>query len=393
MKRETDVFHGRRAIIFGLVAFVLGGLGLGLAVATQSPNVFHAYLVAYAWALSTILGALLFLMITHAMDAKWPVAVRRIVEGIVAVLPLAAVAFIPIAIGTKNLYPWANAATETDPAALKLRLHQHAYLNPSSFLTRAIVYFIIWLAVGSLLRQWSTRQDEVADSSLSLRARILSAVGLFPVGLALTFASFDWLMSLLPAWYSTMFGVYWFSGGFLASLSLVVVVLAALRGAGSASWVTRGHYYALGRLLLTFTIFWAYAGYFQLFLIWIADKPHEVVFYALRSTPGWSSFSIALAIVHFVVPFFVLLSYRVKQSPRTLAPVAAWLLLAHWMDMQWLVMPTVRPAAPLIHWVDVAAAICIGGAFFAFGAFRLRGRALIPQNDPSLEVGLRYEGH
>jgi hypothetical protein len=218
-------------------------------------------------------------------------------------------------------------------------------------------------------------------------------VGLFPVALALTFASFDWLMSLTPIWYSTMFGVYWFAGGFLAAISLVVLLVAFLQQAGMLKQVTRSHYYALGRLILAFTIFWAYAAYFQLFLIWIADKPHEVLFYTLRATKEWFPFSVALAVVHFVLPFFVLLSYRVKQSPRTLAPIAAWLLVGHWVDMEWLVMPVMRAAGPAIHWMDVAALVCVGGAALAYGAFRLRGHCIVPKNDPALDAAFLYESN
>lgn len=386
-----NVFSGFRIIAAGLVAFVIGGAALVWGFLTQPTTALYAYLSAYAWLLSTALGALLFLMIVHAMAATWPVAIRRVVEVIVGVLPLTVVGFVPIAWGLKSIYPWAVPSLAHEPALQQIIIHQRPYLNSSSFFVRAAVYFALWIGVGAALRQWSFRQDHVPHAQYQVRSRILSAAGLFPVALALTFASFDWLMSLTPAWYSTMFGVYWFSGGFLAAISLVVLLVAMFQRAGMLMGVSRAHYYALGRLMLTFTIFWAYAAYFQLFLIWIADKPHEVLYYTLRSTKQWFPFSVILAIVHFVLPFFVLLSYRVKQSPQTLAPVAAWVLLGHWIDMEWLVMPAVRPMGPAIHWLDVAALICIGGASLAYGAFRLRGHCIVPKNDPALDAAYRYE--
>ncbi|MBK9258978.1 MAG: hypothetical protein IPM54_04005 [Polyangiaceae bacterium] len=392
MNPERTVFYGGgRVIAGGLVAFVLGGAALVFGALTRPQYVYHAYLSAFAWILSTALGALIFLMIVHAMDAKWPVAIRRVVESIVGILPLTIVLFIPIAIGVERIFPWTHPEAAHDAHMHELLEHQRPYLNTPSFFVRAALYFALWIGAGMLLRKWSLRQDMAPNIEQKTRSRILSVVALFPVSLALTFASFDWLMSLTPSWYSTMFGVYWFAGGFVGAISLIVLVTAFLQEAGMLARVTRSHYYALGRLMLAFTIFWAYAAYFQLFLIWITDKPQEVVFYTMRATKEWLPFSIALAVIHFVLPFFVLLSYRVKQSPRTLAPIAAWVLLAHWVDMEWLVMPAVRPMGPVIHWTDVAAFVCLGGAAFAFGAYRLRGHSIFPKNDPAIDAAFRYE--
>lgn len=392
MKPERNVYHGGgRFIAGGLIAFVVGGLILILGGLAQPRDALYAYLSAYAWVLSTVLGALIFLMIVHAMDAKWPVAIRRVVEAIVGLLPLAAVGFIPIALGVSLIFPWASPEGIHEHAVAELVSHKRAYLNTPSFIVRAVIYFGIWVGIGTLLRQWSHHQDMVPKVEHKTRSRILSAVGLFPVALALTFASFDWLMSLSPEWYSTMFGVYWFGGGFLSAFALIVLLTAGLQRGGMLSRVTRSHYYALGRLMLAFTIFWAYAAYFQLFLIWIVDKPHEVVFYTMRATEEWLPFSIALAVLHFVVPLFLLLPYRVKQSPRTLAPIAVWLIAMHWIDMQWLVMPVARPLGPVIHWLDVAAVLCVGGLSIAYGAFRLRGLPIVPKNDPALEAAFHYE--
>ncbi|HRI66295.1 MAG TPA: hypothetical protein PK156_18735 [Polyangium sp.] len=391
MNDRADIFRGKQSIVAGAIAFVLGAGALGIGFVIHPIYAYAAYLSAYAWAFSMILGALLFLMIAHAMAAQWPVAIRRVVEAIVGLLPLGILGFIPIVLGMSRIFPWANPNSDRDEMAQELWTHQRPYLNPSAFLLRAMVYFILWLVIATLLRQWSLRQDLRPEPRYARYSRTVSAVGLFPVALAMTFASFDWLMSLSPAWYSTMFGVYWFAGGFLAAICLIVVIIASLQRLGMCSRIGRGHYHALGRLMLTFTIFWAYAAYFQLFLIWMANKPPEVLFYALRATPEWLPFGIALAMGHFVGPFLILLLYRVKQSARSLAPVAGWLLLAHWMDMQWLVMPVVRPHGPTIHWVDVAAMVGVAGALLTYGSFRLRGHSVVPKNEPLLEAAYKYE--
>lgn len=392
MNHETDIYLGAsKTITIGLAAFVLGSIAFVIGYSSSPQNALFAYLSAYMFVLTMTLGALIFLMISHAMNARWPIAVRRILEAIVGTLPLLALGFLPIAFGVKTIYLWAGTNNGLDSEMMELLAHQRPYLNISSFLLRALVYFAIWMTVAGLLRHWSLRQDSAPDPRIVMRSRILSAVGLFPVALSLTFASFDWLMSLSPAWSSTMFGVYVFAGGFLSSISLVVVLLAIFQRAGCLSRINRAHYYALGRLMLTFTIFWAYAAYFQLFLIWIADKPHEVLFYTFRSTKEWFPFSVVFAIIHFGLPFFLLLPYRIKQSPVTLTPIALWLIGAHWLDMEWLVMPIVRPLGPTLHWLDFAALLGVSGAVLAYGAYRLQNHSLVPKNDPQLDAAFRYE--
>jgi hypothetical protein len=392
MRSGNNTFTGGgRLVSIGLFAFVVGLAGLAVGFVVRGREALFAYLAAYAWALSIALGALLFLMIVHAMDAKWPVAVRRIVEGITAVLPLLAVGVVPILLAIPMLYPWSIPPDAAAHGSERLLAHKMPYLNQPSFVVRAFVYFGIWLSVSHLLRRWSLRGDVNPSDTGKSRARVLSALALPPVALALTFAAVDWIMSLYPTWYSTIFGVYWFAGGFLGSFALIVLLLLGARREGLLSELGRAHYYALGRLMLAFTIFWAYIAYFQFFLIWMTNKPHEVSFYATRMHGPWGTASILLAVTHFAVPFLALLSYRIKQHGSTLAPIAGWLLVVHWFDMVWLIMPAVREGGPVISWIDVAALLCVGGACLAFGVVRQRGLSIVPRNDPALEAALHYE--
>ncbi|MDC0747560.1 hypothetical protein [Polyangium mundeleinium] len=391
MNVEPSVFTGGgRLIVGGVLAFLVGAIALLVGGAAHGQDAFYAYLSAYAWLVSLLVGGLIFLMIVHAMDAKWPVALRRVLEGVTGVLPLAVIGFIPIAIGVSTIYPWTSPSSIVDHEAQRLVEHKLPYLNTSSFFVRAFLYFGVWLGTSYFLRRWSLRGDWSPEAKDKPRFRALSALGLPPVALAFTFAGFDWLMSLTPTWYSTMFGVYWFAGGFLGALALLVLATYGLQRGGMLTRVGSSHYYALGRLLLAFTIFWAYIAFFQFFLIWIANKPHEAAFYAPRMKGEFASLSILVAAGRFVVPFFALLPYRVKQQPSTLAPIAIWILVMHWVDMEWLVMPSVRAEGPVVHWLDVAALVCVGGAALAFGTFRLRGRPIVPKNDPSLEAAFRY---
>lgn len=392
MNRESEVFRGGgRLVALGLVSFVVGLVGLLFGAATNGRAALFAYLSSYAWALSLALGALIFLMTVHTMDAKWPVAIRRILEAMTGVLPLLAVGVVPILLTVPRIYSWAAPETITGEEARHVVAHAAPWLGYQSFVVRAIIYFAVWLGFSFFLRRFSLRSDTRPEAAHKVRARVVSALGLPFVSLALTFASFDWLMSLEPTWYSTMYGVYFFAGGFVAAFSLVVLLTAGAQRAGFLPRVTRSHYYALGRLMLAFVIFWAYAGYFQFFLIWIANKPREVTFYAARMHGAWGITSLVLVATHFVLPFFALLSYRIKQSAATLSPIAVLLVAAHWLDMEWLVMPALRPNGPAIAWVDIAALLCVGGACLAFGVWRQRGLALVPKHDPSLEAAFRYE--
>jgi hypothetical protein len=395
MTLERTTFQGGgRLIIAGLVSFAAGLVGLVVGGVTAPRQAFFSYLSAYAFAVSIAVGALIFLMIVHAMNATWPTAIRRIPESITGILPLLALGFIPLVFGLRALYPWAGPLDASlDHETHRLLLHKQSYLKPSAFYVRAAVYFAIWIAIATLLRRWSISADRepARAEERKRRLRVLSALGLPPVAFALTFGSFDWLMSLTPTWYSTMYGVYWFAGGFLTAIALTTLFTWGAQRGGLLERVNSSHYYALGRLLLAFTIFWAYAAFFQFFLIWIADKPAEATWYAVRMAGPWRMYSVGLAIAHFALPFFALLPYGVKRRPAALAGIAAWLVLVHWLDMQWLVMPAARPEGPVIHWLDVAALLCVGGAALAFGTYRLRGEAIIPRNDPALEAAFGYE--
>ena len=392
MSAVAPVFRGGRRLIAGSLGLaLLGALLLVAGAIVDRRRFFFSYLAAYAYAVSVAVGALLFLMTCNAMRAGWPVAVRRLIEVIVGALPLLAVLFAPLLFGLDILYPWLDPASIPDEHARELVRHKAPYLNLPFFLIRTAVYFAIWIGVAALLRRWSLRQDDDPARGAGDRPQALSAGALPLAGLALSFAAFDWLMSLDQTWVSTMFPVYYFAGGFVSAIALLTVLTYAADRAGLLPGINESHYYALGRLLFAFTIFWGYAAYFQLMLIWLANLPGEVQFYTRRSRGPWEAVSAALAFAQLVIPFFVLLSYRVKRNPALLAAVGAWILAAHYIDLHWLVVPEHAPRGFPYHWIDLGALLAIGGASAAFAALRLRGRRLVPINDPELPRALRYE--
>jgi len=387
---EQAIYRGGDRLLRGSLALAaIGAVGLVIGAFVNPPQLFYAYLTAYAFAVSIAGGALIFLMIGHAMNAGWPVVVRRLTETIVASLPLLALLFVPLLFGLHSLYPWTRPETLGEEG-MRSVMAKRPYLEVPFFVVRSAIYLAVWVVIGGLLRRWSLARDADPGIESSGKMRALSAGALPAVAVTFSFASFDWLMSLTPTWFSTMYPVYWFAGGFVAALALLVLLTFAAQDGGWLPEISLPHYYALGRMLLAFVIFWAYAAYFQFFLIWIANRPDEVTFFADRVRGPWRVLTVVLVVLQFVAPFFALLSYRLKHRPRQLAFVAAWVLAAHYLDVHWLVMPAVRPRAPF-HWLDLAALLAVGGACTAFSATRLRGRAIVPINDPELPRALRYE--
>jgi hypothetical protein len=375
-----------------------GGAGAaGLALTLVGGLVFDArralfsYLVAFVYWIGIALGALILLGAFHASAARWPVVLRRFLEGVPQSLPAFVVLFLPVAFGMRLLFPW------VDPHGLEGELahlahHRAPYLNPAFFLVRAGIYFVFWIAVAHLLRAWSLRQDETGSLSLTARQRRLGAGSLPFLAITMTFAAFDWMMSLDARFFSTIFGVYWFAGSFMATFAVTIVAATLSRPDPTAfgHHMNLEHFHSLGKFLLAFTSFWAYVAFSQFMLIWIANIPEEVPWYILRIHGGWRFVAAFLALFHFLVPFFLLLSRDLKRSPRALSLVAGWLLLAHWVDVYWLVMPHLHDAGPRPWLFDLTAFVGVGGAAVAFTVLRMRGAPAVPLRDPYLEDSLRY---
>src|SRR5689334_3015924 len=303
---------GRRAIRTGLAVSAAGTAVLVLGLVVDRRQVFVSYLMAFTFVASIALGALVFLMICHAMRAGWPTSIRRIVEGLVAVFPVLAILFLPLALGLDALYPWVHP-DGLDGAVREAVLHKRPYLNVPFFLGRTALFFVTWIATAETLRRWSRRRDEVSGGEVSGKLYRLSAAALPPVALALSFASFDWVMSLTPTWSSSMFPVYFFAGGFVAALGIVSASTYVAGASCRIEGIPDSHYCALGRLLFAFTVFWAYVSFFQFMLIWMANRPEEVTYYLARAGGPWMALTAVLVVGRFLVPFSLLLNFGLKR--------------------------------------------------------------------------------
>jgi hypothetical protein len=385
----------RRVIAGAAIAGAAGAVAMTIGFAREPAQAACSYLTAWTFALSIALGALIFLMIGHAVGARWTIVFQRITEALVGGLPALAVLFVPIAASVAVVYPWASPEASAAlarggaEAAAKLA-HKAPYLDVTFWLIRAAGFFALWIAVGELLARWGRRA--AIDPAARVRARMLSAAALPAIGLSLTFAAFDWLMSLTPLWYSTMFGLAYFAGGFVAALSLIAAIAWPVRRVAAAAAAIRGgHTGALGRMMLAFLGFWAYLELSQGLIIWIADKPDEVPWYVARGAGAWGGVLAVLVIGHFALPMLPLLSRSLKRRPAVLAILGGWIVAMHYVDVYWLVMPVVH-RAPAIHWLDVAAPCAVLGLTTAAAMARSRTRAVIASEDPRLAAAIAYEG-
>jgi hypothetical protein len=387
-------YQGGRRLLVLSAAVGAGGLLLTLVggLAFDARRALFSYLVAFVYWVSIAVASLTLVESFHAASARWPVVVRRFVETVPLTLPLFVVLFVPVALGMTRLFPWAS------PGALHGELahaveHKLPYLNPRFFLLRAALYFAVWIVVSQLLRAWSVRQDREGGVRLTVRQRWLGTGSIPLVALTFTFATFDWVMSLDPRFFSTIYGLYVWAGSFLCAFALPVIVGAATRDDPTAfgHHMSAEHFHSLGKYLLSFVAFWAYMAFSQFLLIWIANIPEEVPWYILRIEGGWRWVAVFLALFKFLVPFFLLLSRELKRSRRALSLVAAWLLLVQWVDVYWLVMPHLHAGGPRPWIFDLTAFVGVGGAAVAFAVLRMRGAAAVPVGDPYLEDSLRYD--
>jgi hypothetical protein len=377
----------RRGVIAGGLA--IGGLGAvatGVGFALDPTQAAFSYLTAWAFALSIAVGALVFLMMGHAIDARWTVVFQRFTEAIAGSLPALAVLFVPIALAARWLYPWVSPAAMLEPEAVRKLAHSAPYLNLAFWAIRAAGFLALWIALAELLARWGSGREPALA-----RARTLSAVGLPAVGLTVTFAAFDWLMSLTPLWYSTIFGLLFWSGGFVAALALIAVIARGARGsAPRVAAVIRGsHTGALGRLMFAFLIFWAYMEFAQGLIIWIANKPDEVPWYIARGAGAWGGVFALLIIAHFALPLFALLSKPLKRRPTLLAIAGGWLVVMHYVDLYWMVMPVLHRSLA-VHWLDLAAPCAVLG--LATAAAAARSRSALADDHPRLAAAAAYEG-
>ena len=370
-------------------ALVLGGMGvLALLVgAFLSPaQFFHSYLFAYMYWVGFGIGCLGIVMVYHLTGGGWGVAVRRLLEAGAGTLPLMAVLFVPLLFGLHQIYEWTHTETMMADEVLRAKL---PYLNIPFFIARAVFYFAAWIALVFFLTRWSREQDRTGDPRLAVKMRKLSGGGIVLLAFTVTFAVFDWVMSIDPHWFSTVFGMLFLGGQALGAMAFVIAVAYLLsRRPEFARVLAPTILNDLGNLLLAFVMIWAYLSFSQLLIIWAGNLPEEIPWYLHRIAGGWNLIAMALAIFYFAVPFLVLLGRRNKRQHHRLATIAVAIIIARLLDLFFLIMPEFYRDRLSVHWLDVAAIAGVGGLWVTMFLWRLGSQPLLPPNDPELAPAL-----
>lgn len=371
------------ALFVGLIGAVATIIGAFL----NFQEFLRGYLVAYIWVLGLSLGSLALLMTGHLTGGNWWMMSRRSFEAAARCLPMLAVLFLPILLGAKHLYAWMSMDPKTD----KVLSEKTWWLNQPGWTIRAIIYFVVWIGLTLLLTRLSTRQDEDPSPGIWRTMKVISAAGILMWGFSLTFAAVDWAMSLDPHWYSTIYGMIFMIGEALSTIAFTIMILSALADYPPLDEIVRpDRLHDLGKLMLAFTMVWAYFSFSQWLIIWMANLPEEIGWYLNRITHGWGGVALALIFLQFALPFALLLSRERKRVARRLVPVCIIVISARLIDLYWYVVPNQLPGheGPPVylhfHWVYIAAVMALGGLWLAAYTAYLGSRPLLVRTEPML---------
>ena len=387
----------KRALMAGVAGLVLCAIGF----VVNRDHFFRSWLVAFLLFLGIALGSMTLAMIQHLTGGAWGVF-RRVFEASSRTLPLLALLFLPIAFGMTSLYPWTH---DDLVAGDEIMRHKAPYLNTGFFLLRAAFYFAGWIGLAWTLNKWSKRQDE-GETKVNTAIQRLSGFGIVFYALTVTFAGIDWIMSINPHWYSTLFGFLMMGGQGLSTLAFTIIVSWFLsRRPPMQDLLKPHHFHDLGKLSLAFTMLWAYFNFSQFLLTYAANLVEEVPYFLARMDHGWQYLAIFLVVFHFFVPFFMLLSRDNKRQASRLVVIAAWILFVRYVDLYMLVTPEFgadggnlhmlhgeHESHFFVHWLDLAAPLAVGGLWVWMFATQLLQRPMLAFRDPYLREALQSSG-
>ena len=386
MSAMNPIIEGRLNRARG-VALVLGIIGIALTAVGASSNLeqfYRSYLYAYMYWVCLGLGCLGLTLLQHLVGGEWGLLIRRTLEAGTKTILLLAILFLPLTTGLSKLYLWAQPAIVAGDPIL---LHKKFYLNPEFFLARAALYFAIWSLLTFLLSKWSVEQDRTGNLAIGKRMAAISAPGMILFVITVTFASIDWVMSLEPHWFSTIYGFLFVTIQAAAAMSLMIATIMMLSDAKPlAPLITPRRLQDLGTLLFAMVMFWAYLSFSQFLIIWSANLQEEIPWYLKRNYGAWGWMAIALVLFHFAIPFLLLMTRFVKHRIRLLATVALWMLFMTAVDLYWLIVPSFGLKSPSVHWLDVVAFLGIGGLWVSLFLTQIKKQPLLPLHDA------RYEG-
>ncbi len=374
----------QRALIAGAAGLALCAVGWLL----DPTQFYRSYLVAFMLWNGLTLGCLAVAFLHQLTGGAWGTVSRRILEAGTRLFPVTLLFFIPLLFGIHSLYMWSNPAVVATDKALQ---HKAPYLNVGFFLVRAAVYFLIWNALSYFFNKSSLAQDGSSPEPWRVKLERMSGPGLLLYGATVTFSSIDWVMSLQPHWFSTIWGILFLGGQGVSAFSFAVAIIVLLSSRPPMSdFITGRHLRDLGTLLFAFIMLWAYFNFSQFLLIWAGNLPEEIPYYLVRMNGPWMWIGLFLVIFHFAVPFLLLLSRDLKRNAKRIRAVAIWVFCMRLVDLFWIAGPAYDNGAFHIHWLDLAAPIGLGGVWISAFFWQLKQRPLFPLHDPNLEEALEH---
>jgi hypothetical protein len=371
----------------------LGGLLLFLGVAlvvlafvVQPVRASFGAIILYLFMVSIAVGSLFLIALEYISGATWSVPMRRANEFLAGLIPFLVLLVIPLLLHLHELFHWSHAEAIAKDVLLQGKA---PYLNIPFFVVRTVGILGVWSLFGALFIRNSVRQDISHESALTLSNVRLAAVFIPVFAITITLTAIDWGMSLEAHWFSTIYGVYYFSGTMLAALAAGTLVVISLHKNGLLPPLTPDHFYSLGALMFGFINFWAYIAFSQFMLIWYANIPEETYWFMVRWRNGWEYVSILLIFVHFIVPYFALLTQDSKMNLARLRFIAVWILVAHVLDLYWLIMPTYAPTVT-IGWVELGFPLIGVGMVLLLLSWKSKRYNVVPIGDPKLQRGLDF---
>jgi hypothetical protein len=370
----------------GWLLFILGIVICVFGYYVDARQAAFNTIVGFLFLTSIAMGAIFLIALDSVAGSVWSVPMRRINEFLAALIPFAALLALPVFFYLPEVFSWAESGSAVvDPLIQSKR----QYLNVNFFVIRFIVIFAIWTIFYYFLTKNSLKQDVTKDQKYTRWNIRLSAVFMPIFAFGLTVIAIDWGMSLEPHWYSTIYGVYYFSGAVIATLATSTYIIVQLHERGYLQYLRRDHFYSLGTLMFVFVNFWAYIAFSQFLLIWYANMPEETFWFIMRWKNGWQGVSILLLVVQFWVPYFILLSQESKMNLRRLKFISIWLLFAHLLDLYWLIMPTYN-ADVTVNWMMIGFPLLFVGLVITVFAWKMKRHNLMPIGDPRLQRGLEF---
>lgn len=382
-----------------LVAGVVGAVALVAGYFVANTEFHRAYLIAMLLWFQVASGLFGLGMLNHVSGGRWGALARRVFEASGRTLPYFILFALPIVLNMSSLYPWADAEHVAHDSLIQYKASWWLYIE--RFVGVQLAFVVGLSVLAYILSRLSHRHDESGDDRTLITMQRFSAAGLIYFVLGGTFASVDWVMSLDPHWFSSLFGFGWVAGSGLAAWAFLVPMMIFLGGRKPHSaFVTPRLFHDYGKLMLAFVMLWTYLTLSQFLIIWSGDLPEEVPWYMVRSSHGWLLVSGLLMLFHFALPFLILLSAGIKKKPRRLMIVAFWLLGARWLDLFWQITPSVHhwqeeqglltEAHATLHWLDLAAPLAFGGIWIFLLTVQLRRRAVVPVADPVIKEAMAH---